>query len=295
MSVYECSLTSLPTFRSLCGRVDSCRPINVAIRNAAALVHLARQGRVGAYELSDGPERDQALRQLVALSDVAIAVGRGEFFTLLGPSGCGKTTLLRSIAGFNDLTSGAITLDGTVLRAVPPHRRDIGMVFQDYAIFRTSASSTTSPSAEAAQGAGTRDQDPRNASAGRVRLESMAERLPAAMSGGQQQRIGLARAMVINPRLLLMTSRCRTSRQAAYRAARRDPRHPEAGRHRHHLRDARPGGGPRHLRPYLCDERGEDRADRHAATNLWRSANPFVAGFVGTLNTLQPGPLPKRC
>src|SRR5690606_3392012 len=63
------------------------------------------------------------------------AVERGEFFTLLGPSGCGKTTLLRAIAGFNDLTSGSITLDGQDLRAIPPHKRDIGMVFQDYAVF----------------------------------------------------------------------------------------------------------------------------------------------------------------
>ena len=70
-----------------------------------------------------------------ALDDVSIAVERGEFFTLLGPSGCGKTTLLRSIAGFNDLTSGSITLDGSDLRKIPPHKRDIGMVFQDYAVF----------------------------------------------------------------------------------------------------------------------------------------------------------------
>ena len=61
----------------------------------------------------------------LALNGVSVAVERGEFFTLLGPSGCGKTTLLRSIAGFNDLTSGEISLDGSNLRIVPPHQRDI--------------------------------------------------------------------------------------------------------------------------------------------------------------------------
>ena len=74
-------------------------------------------------------------QDFMALNGVSVAVERGEFFTLLGPSGCGKTTLLRSIAGFNDLTSGDITLDGANLRVVPPHQRDIGMVFQDYAVF----------------------------------------------------------------------------------------------------------------------------------------------------------------
>lgn len=141
----------------------------------------------------------------MALNGVSIAVERGEFFTLLGPSGCGKTTLLLSIAGFNDLTSGEITLDGTNLRTVAPHRRDIGMVFQDYAVFpHLSVFDNVAfglkprkvPPAEIKRRVG----DALDA----VRLGAMAERLPAAMSGGQQQRIGLARAMVINPRLLLM-------------------------------------------------------------------------------------------
>jgi ABC-type Fe3+/spermidine/putrescine transport system ATPase subunit len=140
-----------------------------------------------------------------ALDGVSIAVERGEFFTLLGPSGCGKTTLLRAIAGFNDLTSGSITLDGKDLRAIPPHRRDIGMVFQDYAVFPH-----LSVFDNVAFGLKPRKVPPaqiktRVAEAlAAVHLEALAERLPAAMSGGQQQRIGLARAMVINPRLLLM-------------------------------------------------------------------------------------------
>jgi ABC-type Fe3+/spermidine/putrescine transport system ATPase subunit len=136
---------------------------------------------------------------------VAIAVERGEFFTLLGPSGCGKTTLLRSIAGFNDLTSGEITLDGTDLRKVPPHKRDIGMVFQDYAVFPhltvfDNVAFGLKPRKVPPAEIKTRVTQALDA----VRLGKLAGRLPAAMSGGQQQRIGLARAMVINPRLLLM-------------------------------------------------------------------------------------------
>ena len=141
----------------------------------------------------------------LALNDVSIAVEKGEFFTLLGPSGCGKTTLLRSIAGFNDLTSGSITLDGGNLRVVPPHQRDIGMVFQDYAIFPhlsvfDNVAFGLKPRKVPASEIKTRVMQALAA----VRLEAMVDRLPAAMSGGQQQRIGLARAMVINPRLLLM-------------------------------------------------------------------------------------------
>lgn len=143
--------------------------------------------------------------EFLALDGVSIAVERGEFFTLLGPSGCGKTTLLRSIAGFNDLTSGDITLDGANLRIVPPHQRDIGMVFQDYAVFPhlsvfDNVAFGLKPRKVPAAQIKTRVTQALEA----VRLGALADRLPAAMSGGQQQRIGLARAMVINPRLLLM-------------------------------------------------------------------------------------------
>ncbi|UYN99377.1 MAG: ABC transporter ATP-binding protein [Devosia sp.] len=140
-----------------------------------------------------------------ALNAVSISVERGEFFTLLGPSGCGKTTLLRAIAGFNDLTSGDITLDGQNLRAIPPHKRDIGMVFQDYAVFPhlsvfDNVAFGLKPRKVPAEQIRTRVAEALSA----VHLQALAERLPAAMSGGQQQRIGLARAMVINPQLLLM-------------------------------------------------------------------------------------------
>ena len=80
-----------------------------------------------------------ALRKLygdvVALSDINITIPSGSFYTLLGPSGCGKTTLLRTIAGFHSQNSGSIKVDGASIESLPAYRRDVGMVFQDYAIF----------------------------------------------------------------------------------------------------------------------------------------------------------------
>src|SRR3546814_6713581 len=124
-------------------------------------------------------------QSFMALNGVSVSVERGEFFTLLGPSGCGKTTLLRAIAGFNDLSSGDITLDGSNLRAVPPHQRDIGMVFQDYAVFPhlsvfDNVAFGLKPRKVPAAEIKTRVTQALDA----VRLGATAERLPAAMSGG---------------------------------------------------------------------------------------------------------------
>ncbi len=140
-----------------------------------------------------------------ALDDVDIEVAEGEFFTLLGPSGCGKTTLLRTIAGFYKQDSGHIHVGDTVIDKVPAHDRDIGMVFQNYAVFphmtvaenvafglknRKIPKSEIGPRVEKALA--------------RVQLTGYEDRTPEKLSGGQQQRVGLARAMVIEPRLLLM-------------------------------------------------------------------------------------------
>jgi iron(III) transport system ATP-binding protein len=140
-----------------------------------------------------------------ALEGATFTVAPGEFFTLLGPSGCGKTTLLRSIAGFAELTEGDIALGGASLTGVPPHKRDIGMVFQDYAVFPHLSVADNVAFGLKARKVPTEETRRRVAEAlAMVRLEKLAERMPAAMSGGQQQRIGIARALVIRPRLLLM-------------------------------------------------------------------------------------------
>ena len=139
------------------------------------------------------------------LDDVSLNIASGEFFTLLGPSGCGKTTLLRCIAGFLSPDAGQIAAGGIRLDTMPAHRRDIGMVFQDYAIFPHLTVAANVGFGLKARGMAVGSIAPLVADALRmVRLEGFADRLPADMSGGQQQRIGLARAMVIRPRLLLM-------------------------------------------------------------------------------------------
>ncbi len=140
-----------------------------------------------------------------ALNGVSFTVAQGEFFTLLGPSGCGKTTLLRSIAGFSQLSEGKVSLAGTDLLAVPPHRRDIGMVFQDYAIFpHLTVAENVAFGLKARKVAASEIRDRVAEALATVRLSALSERLPAALSGGQQQRIALARALAPAPKLLLL-------------------------------------------------------------------------------------------
>jgi iron(III) transport system ATP-binding protein len=140
-----------------------------------------------------------------ALDGVSLVVGAGELFTLLGPSGCGKTTLLRIVAGLLPQDAGTVRFAGTVIDAVPPYARNLGVVFQSYAIFPH-----LSVRDNIAYGLRARKL-PAPALAARVaetarlvQLEGLLDRMPAALSGGQQQRAVLARALVIEPRLLLM-------------------------------------------------------------------------------------------
>ena len=140
-----------------------------------------------------------------ALDDVDLAIESGEFFTLLGPSGCGKTTLLRTVAGFIRQDSGEVWVAGQRIDDMPAYRRNIGLVFQDYAIFPHMTVGDN-----VAFGLRNRRR-PRQEIAKRVaraldlvRLGGHAARLPHQLSGGQQQRVGLARAIVIEPQILLM-------------------------------------------------------------------------------------------
>jgi putative spermidine/putrescine transport system ATP-binding protein len=143
--------------------------------------------------------------QTAAVDDLSLSIGHGEFVCLLGPSGCGKTTTLRMIAGLESVDGGSILLDGKDITAMPPQRRDIGLVFQHYALF---------PHMTVAQNVGyglkMRRYPPARiatevaAVLDLVRLGAMATRYPAQLSGGQQQRVALARALAIRPRLLLM-------------------------------------------------------------------------------------------
>jgi iron(III) transport system ATP-binding protein len=142
---------------------------------------------------------------VTALDEVELVVEPGEFFTLLGPSGCGKTTLLRTIAGFNRHDSGEILFDGARIDDVPAHRRNIGMVYQDYAIFPNKSVADNVAFGLAVRHVSRSEIDERVARAlDLVQLRDLAARMPHELSGGQQQRVALARAMVINPRILLM-------------------------------------------------------------------------------------------
>jgi len=142
---------------------------------------------------------------VLALDDVDLAIESGEFFTLLGPSGCGKTTMLRTVAGFTRQDSGEVRVAGERIDAVPAHRRNIGMVFQDYAIFPHLTVGENVAFGLVNRGRPRQEIDRRVAHAlDLVRLGGYAARLPHQLSGGQQQRVGLARAVVIEPQILLM-------------------------------------------------------------------------------------------
>jgi putative spermidine/putrescine transport system ATP-binding protein len=139
------------------------------------------------------------------VKDLNLDIRRGEFLTLLGPSGSGKTTCLMMLAGFETPTSGEIRLGAQVINKVPPHQRNIGMVFQNYALFphMTVAENLRFPLAIRKLPAAEIDAKVKKA-LGMVRLEAFAGRYPQQLSGGQQQRIALARALVFNPELVLM-------------------------------------------------------------------------------------------
>ena len=139
------------------------------------------------------------------IDSLDLVIDAGSFFTLLGPSGCGKTTLLRTIAGFLPVAAGTIRFDAHDITALPAHKRDIGMVFQDYALF---PDKTVYDNVAYGLRARRRDEDTIRRKVGefleRVGLSGFAERHPAALSGGQRQRVALARALVIEPQVLLM-------------------------------------------------------------------------------------------
>jgi len=139
------------------------------------------------------------------IKDVSIDIKPGEFFTLLGPSGCGKTTLLRMIIGFNSIEGGEIKINNTVINTIPTNQRNMGMVFQNYAIFPHMSVRDNVAFGLKMRG---KTQAEINTAVNEilkvVKIDHLADRMPVQLSGGQQQRVALARAIVIEPEVLLM-------------------------------------------------------------------------------------------
>ncbi len=141
----------------------------------------------------------------LVVKDLNLAIGRGEFLTLLGPSGSGKTTCLMMLAGFETATHGDIFLAGRPINNIPPHKRGIGMVFQNYALFphMTVGENLSFPLEVRKLGKAEREEKVRTA-LDMVKMDGFEKRRPSQLSGGQQQRVALARALVFEPDLVLM-------------------------------------------------------------------------------------------
>ncbi len=224
-----------------------------------------------------------------AVEHLDLSIEAGEFLTLLGPSGSGKTTTLMLLAGFEQPTRGSIRLDGKPIESLPPHQRNMGVVFQSYSLFphMTVAQNVAFPLS--VRKVGKEEQDRRVASAlVKVRLAEFAARKPAQLSGGQQQRVALARALVFEPRLVLMDEplsaldkKLREEMQLEIRRL-----HRELGV----------------TMVFVTHDQSEAMtlSDRVALFNQGRveqlgtpkalydaPANPFVAGFIGDNNLLQ--------
>ncbi len=143
--------------------------------------------------------------QTPALREVSLAIEEHELFFLLGPSGCGKTTLLRIVAGFYQPDQGRVTFGARLMNGVPPHQRNTGMVFQNYALWPHMTVAQNVAYGLEVRHVDAAEKKRRVAEAlGIVQMEPYAERLPNQLSGGQQQRVALARALVIQPDVLLL-------------------------------------------------------------------------------------------
>jgi len=143
--------------------------------------------------------------EVVAVDDLSLSIAEGELVTLLGPSGCGKTTTLRMIAGFEFPTEGDILLDGETINKLPPHQRDMSMVFQSYAIFpHLNVYENIAYGLRVSRVPKSEIKRRVNETLALVELSGYEKRAPNQLSGGQQQRVALARALIMEPKVLLM-------------------------------------------------------------------------------------------
>jgi len=225
---------------------------------------------------------------VAAVRGVTLDISDGEFFTLLGPSGCGKTTLLRMVAGFCDLDAGSIHFGERRIDTVPPHKRNAGMVFQNYAIFPNLKVGGNVAYGLKARGLDAGATGERVAKALKlVHLDDYGERWPHQLSGGQLQRVALARCLVIEPEVILLDEPL-SNLDAKLRVEMRGE-----------IRQLQKRLGITAL--YVTHDQEEAMAisDRIAVMNAGaveqigapseiyqRPASPFVARFMGTTNLL---------
>jgi putative spermidine/putrescine transport system ATP-binding protein len=228
---------------------------------------------------------------VTAVAGIDLEIADGEFFSMLGPSGSGKTTVLRLIAGFEQPSSGSITLSGRDVTRLAPFDRDVNTVFQDYALFPHLTVTRNVEYGLRVRRVPTAERRARAAEALRtVRLEGLGDRKPAALSGGQRQRVALARALVNRPRVLLLDEplgaldlKLREEMQVELKAIQRDV-------------------GITFVFVTHDQEEALTMSDRVAVINnglveqvgppahvYERPATAFVAGFVGTSNLLSGG------
>jgi len=225
----------------------------------------------------------------VVIENLSMDIQEGEFFTLLGPSGCGKTTLLRMIAGFNSIEGGTIAFNGKVINDLAPSERNIGMVFQNYALFpQMTAAKNVAFGLENRKVPKT-DIPPRvDEALEHVHMTQLRDRMPGLMSGGQQQRVALARALVISPAVLLMDEPL-SNLDAKLRVEMRTT-----------IREIQREAGITTVYVTHDQEEAMSVSDRIAVMNegvvqqvgtppaiYHRPVNMFVAGFIGKTNTLE--------
>ena len=178
--------------------------------------------------------------EILVVKNLNVDVARGEFLTMLGPSGSGKTTCLMMLAGFETATHGEIYLDGVPINNVPPHKRGIGMVFQNYALFphMTVAENLAFPLQVRRMSKADTEAKVQRA-LDMVRLSEFGSRRPAQLSGGQQQRVAVARSLVFEPVLVLMDEPLGAlDKEPARRDAVRDQAHSRESRRLHGLCDS---------------------------------------------------------
>ena len=223
---------------------------------------------------------------VVAVERVNLEVEKGELFFLLGPSGCGKSTMLRAIAGFNDPEEGTIQFDDIDITRVPSHKRNTGMVFQNYALWpHMSVYDNVAYGLDIRKISATEKEKRVKEALAMVRMEAYSQRRPNQLSGGQQQRIALARALVIEPNVILLDEPL-SNLDAKLRLEMRDE-----------IRRIHRDTGITTI--YVTHDQKEalSMADRMAVMNEGRveqvgtprdvychPTSPFVAGFIGETN-----------